>query len=906
MDSVRQRRVTDSGLGSPSSPTAPLSSSSSSSLAAAGAETLNPKKTKGSLSGFILFPLILVFHVTLFTFINHRINTLPTPLKTSPGGHSEVFEEESARKHLDAITGLGQRPVGSYANEVLAKDYITDELEKIRQGSLADVHTIRVDEQTVDGQFSLHLKSNFLTVYRNIKNIVVRLDPVSKFKDATQHSVLVNCHYDSVVGSPGAGDDACSCAVMLEVLRSLSRRRTPLRHSIIFLFNSAEENMLQASHGFITQHEWAKTIRAFVNLDAAGAGGWEIVFQAGPQHPWLIQAYANSVKYPFASILGQEIFQGGLVPSDTDYQIFQKFGNIPGLDIAYVTNGYVYHTKNDRMEFIQPGCIQRGGENLKNLLETIASTPKLADPGADRHGNMVFYDIVGLFMLAYPKRIAGIINIVIVLCNLLVIFRRYLALGSLLKGKSLAKSLSQLLGACVALCAMWVCMVAAAVVSALVLNRLGRTMCWYNHSINIVWVFIIPGLTSALTLLLTVKHFFYKNESVLTLEQLFCDANIVIWCSLLSVLTYHNIGSAYLLSGWLLMCLVAGVLKHWLNGNMWHLLVCHVTVLSVPTLLTMYMCYLSLLFFMPIMGRVGSFVLPDVAVAVMTVVPLIVISGFTANLWMVSSDLKKVIAALSVVSVIGFSVVLFTDYGFPYSLDDKKPAYQRLILQHIRRRFHDESGQLSSSDSGLWFVSLDHNGLRGIQEAMPSTFDTRQDIKCEGPYCGWPYYYPILWIIDNSKSAYIPVNTELRSPSVEAKLQSRRRLSRDKMEITVSVSGPDHMTLYVMPDPKATLESWSLSKDKPRLARMPAYTSQKVYFIYYSHAVKPDQPWTFSLEFTVPPEWPDNATVTDIAFCGHYMHGGLQQTAQLTAIEDRLPPWVTSVSWTATYDNWKF
>ncbi|XP_014772391.1 endoplasmic reticulum metallopeptidase 1 [Octopus bimaculoides] len=903
MDSVRQRRLADTDfLSTPSRPDTKTSNNDASSISSQKISKQNQLK---NIPGSVLWTVVVVFHVSLFLFVIHRTATLPLPKKTS-SSQNDVFEEETARKHLDAITGFGQRPVGSYANENLVKRYILNELQKIQQQSLTNLHTIQIDEQNVSGQFSLHLKSNFLTVYRNIKNIVAKLDPVSEFKDASKHSVLVNCHYDSVVGSPGAGDDASSCAVMLEVLRSMSQRSTPLRHSVIFLFNSAEENMLQASHGFITQHRWAKTIRAFVNLDAAGAGGWEIVFQAGPQHPWLIQAYAKSVKYPFASILGQEIFQGGFVPSDTDYQIFQKFGNIPGLDIAYVTNGYVYHTKNDRTEFIQPGCIQRGGENLKDLLETIASTPKLADPGADRHGNMVFYDVLGFYMFAYPKRIAAILNIVIVVCSLLLIAKRNLHYGNSSKGKSSWKSLLKLFVAVLGLFVMWISIVATMLASAFVLDKSEHAMSWYNHSTNIIWVFVIPALMVALFVLLCTKHFLYKNESLFTLEQLYYDANVVIWSSLLALLTYYNVGSAYLLSAWLLFSLLFRLFRPYIKGHILRLLAGHFVALCLPTLLTLYMSHLSLLFFLPIMGRVGSFIVPDAAVGVMIALPIIVISGFSANIWIVSSGLKKLVGILSVITLIGFAVVLFTDYGFPYSLDDKKPAYQRLIMKHIRRRFHDAQGNVSHTDSGIWFISLDHNGLKGVREAQPEAFKSSVKMKCEGPYCGWPYYYPMLWIIDLRKSAYILLDTELRSPSVEVKLENRKKLSAKEVELTFSVIGPDHMTIFVMPHQETSLVSWSLSEKSPPLAKVPEYADQRVYFIYYSHAEKPAEAWSFSMIFTVPEDWQDDATVTDIAFAGHYMHGGLKETPEMSALEKKLPKWVTSVSWTATYDSWKF
>lgn len=288
---------------------------------------------------FILVYLLLIAIMSAISL--HFFWMLPEPVRSSE--YPNKFQSWRARSHMEDLTALGIRNVGSEANEIHAKNLIINSVESIRAQASDDVE-IEISVQHPSGTFFIDFLGGITHIYQNVTNVVVR---VSRRGSDRRNAFLVNAHYDSALGTVAASDDAISCGIMLEAIRCLTSDPAPLlaKHALVFLFNGAEETMLQASHGFITQHPWAKTVRAFLNLEAAGAGGREIVFQTGPDHPWLARLYSESVPYPHASVIAQEVFQSGVIPSDTDFRIFRDFGHIPGIDSAYIVNGYIYHTE---------------------------------------------------------------------------------------------------------------------------------------------------------------------------------------------------------------------------------------------------------------------------------------------------------------------------------------------------------------------------------------------------------------------------------------------------------------------------------------------------------------------------------------------------------------------------------
>ena len=57
----------------------------------------------------------------------------------------------------------------------------------------------------------------------------------------------------------------------------------------------------------------------------------------------------------------QDFFDLELIPSDTDYRMYsyrRGYGNLPGIDVAFILDAEAYHTDRDATKRIRPGTLQ--------------------------------------------------------------------------------------------------------------------------------------------------------------------------------------------------------------------------------------------------------------------------------------------------------------------------------------------------------------------------------------------------------------------------------------------------------------------------------------------------------------------------------------------------------------------
>ncbi|XP_076141008.1 endoplasmic reticulum metallopeptidase 1 isoform X2 [Alosa pseudoharengus] len=828
--------------------------------------------------------LVVAFILVLWGLVHLSLQQLVL------GRSTGEFNALRARKHLESITSVGPRPVGSVENEVMTVGYLLAEIEHIREESMAGPHAITVDVQRPTGSFSIDFLGGFTSYYDKVTNIAVKLEP----KNGAQHLMLANCHFDSVANSPGASDDAVSCAVMLEVLHSLANLSTPLLHGVVFLFNGAEENVLQASHGFITQHPWAKKVRAFINLEAAGVGGKEVVFQTGPENPWLVQAYVHAAKHPFASVVGQEVFQSGVIPSDTDFRIYRDFGNIPGIDLAFIENGYIYHTKYDTADRILTDSIQRAGDNILAVLKHLVMSEKLADASEYRHGNMVFFDLLGLVVVAYPARVGTIINCIVTMATFF-----YLGKKCMLPSNMGGRYIRELVYAVGVALLSWLVTLLSVLIVALLVTLLGRSMFWYNHFYASICLYGAASTGKMILIHTLAKNLYYGNVQRLELGELFFDVSLVLWCCALVYLTQQGLCSAYVP-----MLMVAFPLTTKLllsrefkqRGASVKYSILYLVGLALPYVHFMFLIWVVFEIFTPILGRSGTEIPPDVVLASLITLGTFLLSSYFMHFIYLARSTKWILTVLGTVFVVVF-ILVSCGVFFPYSSNSYSPRPKRVFLQHTTRTFHGLDGQVAYKDSGLWINSFDYTAMRHITPHIPEINDTiRKHCQEDLPFCGFPWFLPVKFLV--KKNWYLPAEEVSPKFPMEFKLLSKYKTEWGTIRMSFEAKGPSHMSLYLFPHSGATLTSWSFGDG------IPQFDLSGEYFIFYSHGLEAPA-WNFWLEIQ-PSSTGSEEGMISMAISSHYFFGEDKLTPQLEVMLQRFPLWAFPSSWVSTYNLYRY
>ncbi|XP_035796226.1 endoplasmic reticulum metallopeptidase 1-like [Anopheles albimanus] len=831
--------------------------------------------------------LLVIVSGLLTQFLATRLPAALTvaDLERSPN----TFIAERAWASLKTLNDIGPKPVGSAANEIMAHEFLLKELKSITATKHPN-QLVEIDQQTVTGVFNISVLDQSLTsMYRNVQNVVVRL------AGKGAQSLLVNCHFDSVASSPGASDDGASCAVMLEVLRVLSRSSERNRHTITFLFNGAEETTLQAGHGFITQHAWAADVRAFLNLESSGSGGKEILFQAGPQHPWLIEAYSRSIRHPYAHAFGEEIFQLGLIPSDTDFRMFRDYGKIPGMDFAHIANGYRYHTRYDSMDFLSLNVLQRTGDNILQLTRELANGDELAiaDPATLPVGQKVFFDFVGLFFLQYDIATSRIINFSVCTLStvvpLLVLLHNRKANGYLNVLRECGFGLAaSILGTVFSL--------VSCTTIARQMDFLGNSMSWYTNTYLILGMYCCPALLAHCFVYLFLTAFYSNSKSELTQGEM-TQARLVgvnlFWALITVSVTLAGFRSAYIPMVLLLCSLASTVLNSLLgNGKTTRKWIYVHLLFQLPALLWTTNFYNVLIeLFVPITGRFGGSRNPEMFISLLAAAFTLLCCSYLIPFIAQLRSMMSFTAKLSAITVLTLLVALSSPLGFPYqdeSTAPSAPTPQRHYVTHTFRVFHDELGLYKSSDSGYFFQEMDRNTRRTIEEVVvPGAKLTpwRQMESCNNQlFCAAPFYS--LWHQIRFNNYWLPGPEPVFDNMVTMSYQGTEELDANTKRLRFVMDGSIQSSIIIGPKEGVKLIKWSIMDYVPQPV---VFGGREVYFLSITHGL-PGKPWPISIDvqFAQPKEVGElvDIVVTTKFWEYHHMH-----TSEFDQLLASFPSW---------------
>ncbi|HEU5161800.1 MAG TPA: M28 family peptidase, partial [Thermoanaerobaculia bacterium] len=388
--------------------------------------------------------------------------------------------------------------------------------------------------------------------------------------------------------------------------------------------------------------------------------GRPILFQTGPGNAWLARAWSASVPYPYGTVIGQDVFQSGVIPSDTDFRVFRDDGRLTGIDYALVRDGWKYHTRLDTVNAIAPGSLQEMGSNVLALLRSLANRSALPRSSSE---SAVYYDLAGLAMVAYPESLARLLAI-----GLIAIAVGAWIAATVRRKTRIGATLAGLLVAIVA----FALPLAAAAGAGLAGPALGRAHRWYAVAGPALGAWVAAALVGVL-IAASIGSLLLRGSDLRRRQGAIAAGSALLWAVVVALGSAAGIGSTYLAVWWLAAACVTALSAAFVPRAT--TAVAFLALLP-PLVLTLQLSRLLVDVFVPISGRMLSSIPFDPILAVLAALP-VVLSAPQAAVWLQGVGGKTFAGAL----LLGFAVVsLAISLGqFPYS--PSKP--QRVDVRHV-------------------------------------------------------------------------------------------------------------------------------------------------------------------------------------------------------------------------------
>ncbi|KAL7413564.1 hypothetical protein BDY24DRAFT_388928 [Mrakia frigida] len=678
--------------------------------------------------------LLLVPIFSLVAYFSGKVHyQLPEPVWE--GFNKETgapqFSERLALGHVQALEDCGFRIVGT-KEHAAGRDYVYGVVQGLqRECEGVEGMECEVWWQQGDGshKFAI-LDHDVLKTFTGLSNIIMRIS--NGTREAKESALLLNAHIDSQLTGPGAADDAIGVGIMLEILRVKIARKEGFENAVIFLFNDAEECFQDASQLYSTQHETAPTVKAVINLEAAGTTGQEMLFQATSSE--LVEAYSK-VPYPHGTVLAADVFASGIMGSDTDFGVFETYLDVVGLDMAVVGHSWYYHTTKDLVKNIQIGSTQHFGANVLSLVDSLTS-PGSALPNIEKKGTkkqtLVYFSFFDKIFVMYELEAAGRIARGLGSMVILLLVNR----TAWIHWKSYVVALAGTVGSVVG------ALVGVNVVALVMSKVLDRSMSWFSHEFLALALYSPPAFLGAWT----VQFLLSKLVSPLDepyLEHATQSAQLVLHATFMALAQYFEIRSGCLfafLTAWGVVSLGFNELVSLVRGRFQNKgevsFLSYIIGCSVPTVLGVEAATSALMIFIPLTGRIGEEAPAELIVAnLVGILTILFVPTSIPFFHRFGKSFKRKAILCLLATTIGTMVV----FCFVNPYDDEHP--RRLFFEH---EFNTTSGDFvfhaAAMDSapGVSQIVDEIHTLFEVDSLTPARF---VPINSSNP--SWSSLYPV-------------------------------------------------------------------------------------------------------------------------------------------------------------------